>query len=92
MPIKQEPITTQKLGSCDFRRNGESAIPPPFNGPEMLSSAFDKAKLFTEIFSKNSTLDDSSISLPAFASTQWAFICSKLTIETLEQGVKYVQS
>ena len=26
------------------------------------------------------------------ASTQWAFTCSKLTIETLEQGVKYVQS
>ena len=24
--------------------------------------------------------------------TQWAFTCSKLTIETLEQGVKYVQS
>ena len=23
---------------------------------------------------------------------QWAFTCSKLTIETLEQGVKYVQS
>ena len=23
--------------------------------------------------------------------TQWAFICSKLTIETLEQDVKYVQ-
>ena len=23
---------------------------------------------------------------------QWAFIYSKLTIETLEQGVKYVQS
>ena len=22
----------------------------------------------------------------------WAFTCSKLTIETLEQGVKYVQS
>ena len=26
------------------------------------------------------------------ATTQWAFTCSKLTIETLEQGVKYVQS
>ena len=26
------------------------------------------------------------------ASTQPAFTCSKLTIETLEQGVKYVQS
>ena len=25
-------------------------------------------------------------------SPQWAFTCSKLTIETLEQGVKYVQS
>ena len=24
--------------------------------------------------------------------TQPAFVCSKLTIETLEQGVKYVQS
>ena len=24
--------------------------------------------------------------------TQWAFTCSKLTIETLEEGVKYVQS
>ena len=24
--------------------------------------------------------------------TQWAFICSKLTIEVLEIGVKYVQS
>ena len=24
--------------------------------------------------------------------TQWAITCSKLTIETLEQGVKYVQS
>ena len=24
--------------------------------------------------------------------TQWAFTCSKLTLETLDQGVKYVQS
>ena len=24
--------------------------------------------------------------------SQWAFTCSKLTIETLEQGVKYIQS
>ena len=27
-----------------------------------------------------------------FHTFQWAFTCSKLTIETLEQGVKYVQS
>ena len=39
-----------------------------FNGPEMLSSASDKAKLFAENFSNNSNLDDSGISLPVFPS------------------------
>ena len=34
----------------------------------MLSSASDKEKLFAENFSKNSNLDDSGISLPAFPS------------------------
>ena len=34
----------------------------------MLSSASDKAKLFVEKFSMNSTLDDSGISLPVFPS------------------------
>ena len=34
----------------------------------MLSSAFDKAKLCAENFSKNSDLDDSGISLPIFSS------------------------
>ena len=34
----------------------------------MLSSAFDKAKLFAENFSINSNLDDSGISLPVFPS------------------------
>ena len=34
----------------------------------MLSSASDKAKFFAENFSKNSNLDDSGISLPAFPS------------------------
>ena len=44
------------------------AIPPLFNGPEVLSSASDKAKLFAKNFSKNSNLDDSGISLPVFPS------------------------
>ena len=39
-----------------------------FHGPEVLSSAFDKAKLFTEDFSMNSNLDHSGISLPVFPS------------------------
>ena len=38
------------------------------NGPEVLSSASDKAKLLVENFSKNSNLDDSGISLPVFPS------------------------
>ena len=45
-----------------------SAIPPLFNGLEVLSSASDKAKLFAENFSKNYNLDHSGISLHVFPS------------------------
>ena len=72
---KTEPITSQKLGSRGFwhiansvLNKGKSAIPPLFNGPEVLSSTSDKAKLFAKNFSKNSNLDDSGISLPVFPS------------------------
>ena len=71
----KESITFQKLGSQDLWRiansvlnKGKSAIPPLFNGPEVLSSAFDKLKLFAKNFSKNSNLDDCGISLPVFPS------------------------
>ena len=47
---------------------GKSAIHLLFNGPEVLPSASDKAKLFAEIFSKNSNLDDSGIYLRVFSS------------------------
>ena len=47
--------------------HGKSAIPPQFNGQEVLSSASDKAKLFAENISKNSNLDVSGISLPVFS-------------------------
>ena len=50
MLIKLESITSQKLGSRDFWRiansvlnKGKYAIPPLFNGPEVLSFASDKA-------------------------------------------------
>ena len=56
----KEPITSQKVRSCNFWQiansvlnKGKSATPPLFNGPEVLSSACDKAKLFDENFSKN---------------------------------------
>ena len=71
----KESITSQKLGPREFWRTansvlkkGKSVIPPLFNGPEVLSSASDKAKLFAKNFSKNSNLDDSGISLPVFPS------------------------
>ena len=71
----KEPLTSQKRGSRDFWQiansvlnKGKSAIPPLFNGPEVLSSASDKAKLFAKNFSKNSNLDDSGISLTVFPS------------------------
>ena len=71
----KESIASQKLGSRDFWRianvvlnKSKSAIPPLFNGPEVLSSASDKGKLFVENFSQNSNLDDPGISLPVFLS------------------------
>ena len=71
----KESITSHKLGSRDFWQiansvlnKSKSAILPLFNEPEVLSSASDKTKLFAKIFSKNSNLDDSGISLPVFPS------------------------
>ena len=75
MLMKQESITSQKLGPWDFWQiadtvlnKGKSAIPPLFNDLKVLPSACDKAKLFAENFFKNSNLDDSGISLPVFPS------------------------
>ena len=42
---------------------GKSAIPPLFNGPEVLSSASDKAKLFAENFSEKRLLEGFIIGL-----------------------------
>ena len=67
----KESITSQKLVYPHFWRiansvlnKGKSATSPLFNGPEVLSSASDKAKLFAENVSKDPNLDDSGISLP----------------------------
>ena len=57
---RKESISSQKLSSGianSVINKGKSAIPPVFNGPQVLSSASHKAKLFPENFSKNSNLD-----------------------------------
>ena len=51
-----------------FSTKLKSAIPPLFNGPEVLSSASNKVKILAKKFFKNSNLDGSSISLPIFPS------------------------
>ena len=85
----KKTITSQKLGSQDFWKiansvlnKSKSAIPPLFNSPEVLSSASGKEKLFAKNFSKNSNLDDSGISLPAFPSKIYLKLV-KMSQETL---------
>ena len=69
MLIKQKsPLRPRNLALVTSGKSGKSAIPPLLNGPEVLSSASDKAKLFAENFSMNSNLDDSGVSLPLFLS------------------------
>ena len=70
MLVKQKsPLLARNLAFVTFGKllivfnKGKSAMPPLFNGPEVLFSASDKGKLFTENVSKNS-----SISLPVFPS------------------------
>ena len=64
----KDSITFQKRDFWQIANSvlnkGKSAIPSLFNGPKVLSSASDKAKLFAKIFSNNSNLDDSGICLP----------------------------
>ena len=74
MLLKQKK-TLQKFGSWDFGQiansvfnKGKSAIPPLFNGLEVLPSVSDIAKLFAKNFSTNSNLDDSGILLPVLPS------------------------
>ena len=73
MLIKKESITSQKLVFQDFWQiansvfnKGKSAMPPLFQGMEMLLFTSDNAKLFAKSISNNSDLDDAGISLPVF--------------------------
>ena len=55
------------LDKSSALNKSKAAIPPLFNGPEVLSSASGKVKLFAKNFSMNSIFDDSGISLPVFS-------------------------
>ena len=64
---KTRVYPSQKFGNSVLNK-ATSTIPSLSNDLEVLPYAFDKAKLFAEIFSKNSNLDHSGISLSAFPS------------------------
>ena len=71
----KESITFHKLGVLGIWRIANSVLNICksaglflFSDQERLSSVSDKAKFFPKNFSKNSNLDESSISLPVFSS------------------------
>ena len=73
--LKKESITSQKLGFRDFQQiansvlnKDKSAVLSLFNGPEVLSSTSNEAKLFTKNYSNNTNLNNSGISLSVFPS------------------------
>ena len=96
----KDSITSQKLGSRDFWRiansvlsKGKSVITSLFNEPEVLPSASDEAKLFAKSFSKNSSLDDSGISLPVFPSrTNLKLHNISITPKMVEKVIKNLDS
>ena len=57
----------QRIANSPLNKD-KSVLLPIFTGPGVLSTASDKAKLFSENFSKNFNLDDSCISLYLFLS------------------------
>ena len=66
----QESITSHKLLAIanNVLNEGNSAIPPLFNGLEMWSTAPDKEKLFAKTFLGTLNLYDLRMSLPVFPS------------------------
>ena len=86
-------ISEQKIGSRDFWRiykrvlnKGASPIPPLFNGPEVLSSAPDKAELFAKIFATNSNIKDDGVPLPDFDTR------TDIDLTSLDFSVKTISS
>ena len=74
-------------------KKGKYAIPPQFNGVKVLSSAFDKAKLFAKMFSKNSNCDGSGISVPVFPSiTNLKLQNISITPKTVKKVIKNLES
>lgn len=69
----QAKVENKKLGSLQFWKivnailnRGKPSVPSIINGPEVISSLPDKAKLLAMNFAANTMLDDKDHSLPNF--------------------------
>ena len=63
-------------------------MPPLFNGPDVFTSAKDKANLFAGKFSANSTLDDTLHSIPDFsAPTEQEIFSMKSTVRMVANTI-----
>ena len=58
----------------------------------MLSSAYDKVKLFAKNFSKNSNLDDLSVSLPIFFSRTYLELNISVTPKMVKKVITNLES
>ena len=96
----QARISPERIESREFGRitnkipsRGKSLVLSIINGPEVISSSSDKAKLFAGIFAANSTLDDSNHPLPDFPSrTNCTIPKFKVTLKVISKLIHYLQS
>ena len=71
---------SRKVWNC-----GKPSIPTLVNGPEVISSSSEKAKLFAANFAANSTLDDHGHPLPDFPQLTDCLL-SKFSVTSKEIG------
>lgn len=68
----QAKVERKRLGSCEFRKLLDKILETKglcrllLNVPEVMTSSYDKARLFTMNFASNSTLDNKDQPLPVF--------------------------
>ena len=77
-----------KMGGCFWNGGGGGVLTPLRTMAFNVLAAFDQCN--TQV--TTSIIYFQSFSAKVSIGSQPAFTCSNLTIETLEQGVKYVQS
>ena len=83
------PFSNERLPS-NLNKSSMKTFVGPLNDCQSYSIR-DKALVFNQTF-KNFTLQNTIHIFIVLIPTKLVFTCSKLTIETVEQGVKYVQS